>query len=218
MTLEPAFHLRCFMCAVIVHHNMNANIWLFDQRGVDLVKEFDEFLLPMAAMAFANHFARSHVEGGKKRGDPMAFIVVRATLRLPWPQRQKRLRAIERLHLGFFVNTQNNGTLRWVEIQAYNVTNLFDEKRICRQFESVRAVRLQTKSTPDTADGHRRKPHGLGHAPRAPMSGRLRFAFQSASDHFLDAGVRDRTRRSGARFVDQSLQAIRDESASPFAD
>src|SRR5262249_27724792 len=120
---------------------------------VDGLQKPEELLTAMAAMTFADDFARRHVERGEQRGGPVPPIVVRPTLRRPERHRQNRRGAVERLDLALFVHAQEQRAVRRREIQADNVTDFLDEERIARQLEGLTPMRLQAERAPDAPDG-----------------------------------------------------------------
>ena len=104
----------------------------------------------------------------------MAFVVVRAALQLPRPQRQQWLRAVQRLNLALLIHAEHQRVIGRVHIQAHDVAHLLDQQRIGRQLESIGTMRLQAEGTPNPADRHPAESGGFGQSARAPM--RLRRA------------------------------------------
>ena len=132
---EPGFDGRRFVGSVIVEHQVDVEIGrhgLFD-RGQELSK-FDR---TMALVAAADDLARGDVEGGEQRGRAVALVVVSTPLGLPRSHRQQRLRAIERLDLRLFIDTQDQGTVGRVEVEPDNVAHLVDKQRIAGQLEGL---------------------------------------------------------------------------------
>ena len=117
--------------------------------GLDLVEKLAELSGTMTAVTFADDLARRNIEGCKQRDRAVAGIVVAASGRLAGPHWQHRLAAVERLDLGFFVHTQNDGMLGRRNIEADDIAHLGHEIRIARKLECLHAMRLQTKGTPD---------------------------------------------------------------------
>ena len=62
----------------------------------------------------------------------MPLVIVGPLFRQTGPQRQNRLRPIQRLYLRFLVHTQHDGMLRGIQIQAHNVPHLLYQPRIGR--------------------------------------------------------------------------------------
>ena len=54
----------------------------------------------------------------------MPLVVMRASLDLTGPHRQQRLRAIQRLDLGLFIDAQDHGVVGRMHIQTDDVAHL----------------------------------------------------------------------------------------------
>jgi len=78
---------------------------------LDLVQEFAELARAVAGHALADDGAGFDIERREQRCRPVPLVVVRAPLDLPGPHRQQRLRAVERLHLAFLIDTQHDCAL-----------------------------------------------------------------------------------------------------------
>ena len=74
--------------------------------------------MPVPLHALPNDRTVEHVESRKQRRRPMAFVVMGHCPTAPFFQRQSWLRAIQRLNLGLFIERQNHGMSRWVNIQT----------------------------------------------------------------------------------------------------
>ena len=94
MAVELSPHLGVFLAAVIVEDDMDD--FAGRDLGLDRIEKTDEFLVPVAPHAAADHPAFEYIEGGKtERGAAVALVVISyrpATTRF---QRQAGLRAIE---------------------------------------------------------------------------------------------------------------------------
>jgi hypothetical protein len=141
-----------------------------------------------------------------------------STLGLTKIHRQNRLRTLQRLDLGFFVDREHDGVRRRRDVESNHIPDLGDELRVGRQLERLGAVGLQSERPPDAAD-HRVTDAGrLGHRSRAPMGLARRRGLKRLHDYRLHRLVGDRARRADARFVIQPRQAMRDELAPPLGD
>src|SRR6267378_8707939 len=121
------------------------HIQMIRNIGFDVTQEGEELLMPMAALALREHAAVGDVERGEQGRSAVADVVVRDAFDVPQSQRQKRLRALERLYLALLINTQHQRMIRRIEVQADDVAHLLDEERVARELEALRAVRLQPK-------------------------------------------------------------------------
>lgn len=96
---EPVANELGLVRAVVVHDDVNVEIGGY--IALDLVKELSELCRAMPGHAFANDGSGLHVERREQRCRSVPLVVVGAPFGLPRPHWQQRLRAIERLHLGF---------------------------------------------------------------------------------------------------------------------
>ena len=72
---QPTTHFGDLVGAVVIHYQMHLEA--ARKIGLDLVKEPQEFLMPVPPVARADGHAGSHVHGGKQRRYSMALVVVR---------------------------------------------------------------------------------------------------------------------------------------------
>jgi len=144
---EPALHFGMLVGCVVVHDQMN--IKRFGDVGVNMSQELQELLMSMAAFIPTDDFSRGNIQGREQGGGAVADVIVSHTFDIAQPQRQHGLRSIQCLNLTFFVNAQNHCLVGRIEIQADDITNLFDEKWISVQFEMFLAMGLNPKGLPD---------------------------------------------------------------------
>jgi len=152
---EPVTDGIGFMARRIVHDGM----YVEAGRDVifDLVKELAVLLGAITRHARTDYGAwldlrralRRSDEARKERGRAVAVVIVRAPLDLSGTHREQRLRAVQSLDLALLVDADDKRLVRRIEIEADDVAHLFDELRIGRELERLRAVRLQRESPPD---------------------------------------------------------------------
>ena len=148
----------------------------------------------------------------------MPFVVVAPSGRLAGTHRQHGLAAVERLNLGLFVHTQNDGALGRRDVEANDVAHFGHEIRIGGKLEGLHPVRLQPEGAPDALHGRDRQAAGLGHAARTPMGGVLRATLERLDDHRFDAGIVNGARGPRARLVVEPVQALLHKAPPPLAD
>ncbi len=170
----------------------------------------------MAPLTGADHPAGSYVKGSEQVGGSVTRVVVSTSLDLARTHGQQRRGTVQRLDTRFFVYTQYESLVRRVEVQPYDVSNLFDEKRIGGQFEGLCAMRLKGESSPDTAYGALAHAGASGHRTSAPVSSVVRCRLQCQSDDSLHVGVGDLAGRTRPRLVKQPIQASFDKSTTPL--
>ena len=168
-------------------------------------------------MALAMHLAGRHVQRREQRRGSVPNVVVCAAFGLPGTHRQQRLRALQRLNLRFFVDAQDNGMLRRIQMQPDDVTHLVDEERIFGELERLAAMRLKAEGAPDAHHRTLRQAFGLRQAARAPVRGVLGRRLQRTRHRRLHLSVADLPRRPGPRFVAQAVQPPPPETFAPLA-
>ena len=60
----------------------------------------------------------------------MAFVIVRAALGLAGLHRKNRLTAAQGLNLTLLIHAQHQPMMRWVQVQAYDISHLVDQQRV----------------------------------------------------------------------------------------
>ena len=108
--------------------------------------------MPMARQTRADDSAFEDVQRGKQRGRAVTFVVVGHRAGPAGLHRQAGLGSLQRLDLALFVDTEDQGLVGRVDIQADDVGELLDEPRVGRQFERPDAVRLQSMSVPNAME------------------------------------------------------------------
>jgi hypothetical protein len=151
----------------------------------------------------------------KQTRDTVAFVIVSAALQLSGPHGQHWLRAAECLNLRLFIDTEHQGMMGRIQIQANDVPHLVNQHRVAGELEALRAMRLQAKGPPDAADGGLAKAGSSSQHAAGPVRGALRRLLQSQPHDLLDLLVTDLARRSRTRFVTQSGNALGDEPVPP---
>jgi hypothetical protein len=150
MSAQPAQHLGMLVGGVVIQDHVD------HLAGGDLtldgVEEADEFLVPVALHAVADHGVVQDVEGGEQGRGAVAFVVEGQRARLALLHRQARLGPIERLDLALFVHGQHDRMGRRIDLQTDDVLELGGELGILGQFEALDPVRLQAVRRPDPLD------------------------------------------------------------------
>src|SRR5262249_60194044 len=93
-------------------------------------------------MELGDHLTSLRVQGSKQRRGAVAGVIVRPALDLAGLHRQQRLRALKRLDLRLFVDTEDRRMRGRVEIEADNVAHFLDQLRVVRQLESLASMRV----------------------------------------------------------------------------
>ncbi|KXV34706.1 hypothetical protein AD940_05655 [Gluconobacter thailandicus] len=83
--------------------------------------------MPVTRAALGENLAIRDIEGGKQSRSAVPDIIVRDTFEIPKAKRQHRLCTLQCLDLRFFVDTQNNCVIWWIEIKADDILHLVDK-------------------------------------------------------------------------------------------
>ena len=214
MPQQPPMHRRRLVGREVVQHDVDLPLGL-DAR-VDVAEERDEVLGAMLRLAPRDHLAGRDVQRGEEIDRAMPQVVVGPSFGLPDVHRQDRLRALERLDLGFLVDREHDRIVRRVHIQPDDIPHLGHQLRIGRQLERLGDVRLQAERAPDAADHRVTHARRLGHRAGAPVRLALRRRLQRFDNHRLDRVVGHDPRRADPRLVVQPRQSAGDEPEPPF--
>src|SRR5262245_3031175 len=202
------------MGSVIVQNEMQ--VQGLRHRLIDSIEEATKLYRPMTTMKLADNSATLDFQRRKQRSGPVTSIVVTAPFALARPHRQHWLRAVQGLNLCLFVNTQNQGFGRRIEVQPHNITNLLDEQRIPGKFESFAPMGSQCKGVPDTPYGGVAQAARLRHRTSAPMRGILRCRLQGHRQHPLHLRITEPKGGSRSRFVQKTIETFVHKPAAPL--
>ena len=122
---EPCFDFGVFVSGVVVGDDVDVEG--LGDVGVDVSEEGEELLVSVTGFALGEELAGGDVEGGKQGGGSVADVIVGATFEVSQAHGEHGLGAVEGLDLGFFVHAQYHRMVGGIEIEAYDVTDLFDE-------------------------------------------------------------------------------------------
>ena len=206
MACKPALDGRRFMRSIVVENEMN--LLLAGDLGINTTQKLQKLLVPMAPMTRANNLSGLYVECGKERRHAVTQVVVRLPLRYARAHWENRLSAIERLHLRFFIDAEDDRVFRRRHVETNDVTRLFDKEWVGRQLESFRAMRLETEGVPYAHDRRLREARFGCQFARSPMRRALGTRRQRFSDNRFDKIVTNFPRRSRSWRVAKALQSI----------
>jgi hypothetical protein len=163
-----------FMSGEVVSNDVNlfATRLLHDEGG----KKGDELLARMTRRRGAKDLSSLRVECRIQREGSVPEVLKPMPLGSPWRQRQYRIKAIQRLDGGLFVDAEHRSMLRRIDIQADDVGSLRFEVGIIRCHVPFDSMRLQTGTSPDPRHHHMSHSEFLGESPSTPMSRAVRRA------------------------------------------
>lgn len=202
---------------IVVHDEVDVEVG--GDVGLDMVEELAELGRAMLGIAASYDGSGGYVEGAEQRRGAVPLVVVGAALDLSGAHRQQGLAAVECLNLAFFVDAEDEGTVRRRHVEPDDVAHLLHEQRIGGEFERLGAVRLEAERLPDAMDGRRgvtrdrsqgtQRPNGQGERDRPVKAGRNGAI---RSDKALGQQVPSRGQRldHNAEFYKNGLRPIRE--------
>src|SRR5215210_817493 len=128
MTFQPGPDVGMLVRAVVVHDEMQG-----DLSGTLLVQspeKPEKLLVSMPFMALSDYPAAQKFQSREQSGGSVALVIMRHGPATALLQGQARLRTIQRLNLTLFVHAQHDCLLWWIQIQAHDVGQLFQESGI----------------------------------------------------------------------------------------
>lgn len=147
---QPSLYPWVLVCGIVVDHQMNIELgW---DAFLYMPEKAQVFLMSVAGLALGDDVAVGDVQSRKECCRAMPLVVVSDSLDVPQTHRQHGLSALQGLDLALLVDTQHHGVFGWAQVEADDVTHFFNKKRVRRELELSLAVRLQTKSLPDSMD------------------------------------------------------------------
>jgi len=165
-----------------------------------------------------DNFAGSGVERREQREGAVPVVLESVTLGATRRQRQNGVESVERLNRRLFIDREDGGMARRVQIQPKDVRRLPLKVRIIREHVALESMRLQAGPSPDAGHQHMTDAEGAGQFARTPVRaavGRpLPSLFENASFH--------RRRPDRGRLATvlgaEALEPIRLEAPFPAAD
>ena len=216
MTGQPATNQGCLVGRIVVQHKMN--IQICRDSSIDFVEEFSELDGAMASVTCAQNLARLDVESGKQGSRAVARVIVRATFHLARTHGQQRLHAVKSLDLGLFIHAQAQSPVGRAHVQSYDISDLIDEERVSREFESLGAMRLKSKCPPDTTNCALAQANSPRQRPSTPVSGVGRHSLQGHSHGSFHISIGDLSRSAWTWLVKQAVQTLLEKTAAPLPD
>jgi len=212
MALKPRRHSGMLVRPVIVDDQMKSQLL----RGlcVDLLEETDELLMTMSGHTIPDHSAVQHAQRGKQSRRPISLIIVGHRPTMAFPQRQTRLRPVQRLDLALFVHTQDQRLIRGVQVKPHHVLQLLDELLVPAELEGFEQMRLDLVLSPDSMNARCAHVLSLCHGPGTPMRGSCRSTLQRRLDHRPDLSGRDARSAAWTRSV--LLQSPQPQGQKPL--
>ena len=215
MTLEPGDDLGMFVGGVVVADDVN--IKLGGHLSVDLAQEGQPLLMAMTRGGMSEDLARKIVEGGKQRDRSVTVVIVGLGADMTFTQGQTGLTALEGLTLTLLIATEQEGTIRRVEIEANHIPEFLFKGQIFGKFKAPESMRSDRVSRPQALHARfaqagfpRHRPHAPGSSARSLSSSQAQGRADGASRYCRPA--------SPPGSVFKSLQALGRPTLPPATD
>ena len=184
--------------------------------ALDRVEETDELLVAMALHVAADHGSVEDVHGGEQGGRSVPLVIMGHRSSTALLHRQPGLGAVERLDLAFFVDGQDHGVRRRIDVETDDVAQLVDEFRVLGELELANAVGLQPMRAPDALDRTDADARGLGHRGARPMCDLARRRFhRERNDALSDLGIEFWNARGTSLIAQKAFEALNREAPLP---
>ena len=214
---EPGSDLRVLVGGVVVGDEVN--IEGFGEVGVDVALEGEELLVAMALLALGDELSGGDVEGGEQGGGAVTDVILGDPFDVAQPHRQHRLDVVECLDLGFLVDTQHDGVVGRVEIEADDIAHLLDEEGVVGELEVALAVGLDGEQTKPPLHGALGDAGLLGHGAHAPMGGPIGWiGLEGGVDDLGDSFIVMGSGSARAQFIVQRLDPLQAIELPSLAD
>jgi hypothetical protein len=169
----------------------------------------------MAREALLRDLPTQDVEGGEQVGDAVPPIVVGLALGNPPMQGKDRLGAVQRPDLGLLVDTEHEGVLEGIEIQADDVQYFLLQVLVRTALVVLESVGLDPTGPPDLMDGVGTDPEAGRHRSGRPVGGIRWLGTESVMHDGPDGGVRDQ--RGSAHAGGVPIETVPAEVVEPMA-
>jgi len=201
-----------FMSGIIIQNHMD--VFSLGSLPLDESQKLDKFLMAMPMLTLTHYSSLGYIEGSKKAGGSVPFVIMGMPFHLPGLKWQQGLSSIQSLNLTLFVNRKHQCILWGVQIQSHDINNLRNQLRVVAIFKGLNPVRLKLCSLPNTMNCHMTDIHLFSQRASAPVGGILRLAKGSSHD-LLNLLFADGGRATWFRNILQPVKALLEESPFP---
>ncbi len=174
--------------------------------------------MAMAFFALSDNLARGDIEGREQSSGTVADIIMGDPFDITQAHGQHWLSAVKRLNLALFINAQYHGIIRWIEVEAGDIADFFDEEGVGGEFEMTLAVRRNTEGVPDAVDSGFGDSGLIGYRAATPVSAGFWLGIDGFVEHEGHLFIGDRARSSGSEFVMDTLDTLFYKTPAPFDD
>ncbi len=150
VSLEKRSHSIGLVSRKIIENDVNLLPRLAESN--DLGEKVDEVLAGVPQGSLAVDFPGASVQGGVERERAVTLVLEAVPFGAAGRQRQDAIAAIECLHGGLFVDAEDGGMPRRIEVEAKDIGGLGLKVGIVGGHVALQAMRLEIGLAPDAVD------------------------------------------------------------------
>ena len=186
--------------------------------GDHVGEELDEGRAGMPRHRLPDNFAGAGVERREQREGAVPVVLESVTLGATRRQRQNGIESVERLNRRLFIDREDGGMARRVQIQPQDVRRLSLKIRIIREHVALESMRLEASPSPDAGHQHMTDAEDAGQFARAPVRAAVGRPLPSLLENAGFHRRRPDRGRLAAILGAEAVQPIRLEAPFPAAD
>ena len=203
---EPRDHFGRAVGRGVVEHHVELSTPV---GALDLLHEREKVHRGVRVAQLMRDLAGRDLERSVEIDHAMALVIVRVASCSAGAKRQWQLSSLQRLDRGFLVHAEHDGVFRGIQVEAYDVVHLRDERRIAADLVRSHQMRLELVAPQDIGDAPARQTHFVreqSRGPSAPPRGRWRH--RELHDLLDDGRGHGVVLSSSSRALDQAVDAL----------
>src|SRR5450759_1383436 len=212
---QPALNSGSFMSTVVVEDQMDIELWR--HLRIDLVEELAKLKRTVSATKLTDDLASLSVQSGEQRSRTVALVIMSPAFCLSWAHGQNWLRAIQSLNLRLLVNAQDQRLIWGIHVKPNYISYFVDEQWIPGKFESLAAVRGQSRGAPHSLDTATTQAASRRQRAVAPVRCIRRRRLQRHGQHSLHFNITESARRARSRLIQQTIEPFGQKATAPLA-
>ena len=212
---QPLGHRRGFVSRQVLQHNIDLEV--AGDVEVDQLEEPEDLFGAVPWLGVLDRLPGGHLESREQISGAVLLVVMGHRSCPSRLQGKPGLGTVERLDLGFLVETEHHHPLRRIHVQPGYVNQLLLEAGILGDLEGLDLPRLEVMVPPDPSHGVLADPEPLRQRTGRPMCRPvLRCLFQGDSHHLSHRPFpQPRPTASSRRDPANTLHTLLDETSPP---
>jgi len=179
MALEPGHDLGMFVSGVVVADDVN--IKPGGDLGLDLAQKGQPLLMAMTRGGMSKDLARE-IEGGKQGHRSVTVVIVGLGADMTLAQGQTGLTALEGLTLALLIATEQEGTIRRIEIEANDIPEFLFKGQVLGKLEALASMGSYGVSRPQALNARFAQAGFPRHRAHAPGSSARSLSSRQTQD------------------------------------